>query len=295
MKDQYPVYITSISSFLAGGISRSLVYPIDTVKAKLQVQQVKLHPQFTSISGAFRVTFAEEGLRGLYRGMSMSILASFPANCIYYSTYEAAKQFLIQSAWPQFAVYFAAGMFAETISCVIFVPIDVIKERLQVQSNIKEYSYKNSTDALVTILNTEGVRGIYKAYGATLASFGPFSAIYFTIYEALKENSVGKKKEIGLVNSICCSAAAGAFASFVTSPLDMVKVRMQVMRATSLSKTRIFQYKNVFQGTWHIYKTEGAKALFQGSFSRILFHTPNTAISMGLVEHIRNFLQYYSE
>ena len=30
------------------------------------------------------------------------------------------------------------------------------------------------------------MRGIYKAYGATVMSFGPFSALYFMFYEYFK-------------------------------------------------------------------------------------------------------------
>ena len=41
-------------------------------------------------------------------------------------------------------------------------------------------------DAIRQILKYEGVRGIYKAYGATVFSFGPFSALYFLFYENIK-------------------------------------------------------------------------------------------------------------
>jgi hypothetical protein len=71
-------------------------------------------------------------------------------------------------------------------SCAIFLPVDVIKERLQVQSNRPETPYRGSLDALRTILKQEGVRGIYKGYGATVFSFGPFSAIYFVLYEEVR-------------------------------------------------------------------------------------------------------------
>ena len=37
-------------------------------------------------------------------------------------------------------------------------------------------------------MRTEGIRGLYRAYGATVMSFGPFSALYFLFYEKLKEN-----------------------------------------------------------------------------------------------------------
>ncbi|OMJ69273.1 hypothetical protein SteCoe_33044 [Stentor coeruleus] len=290
MKEEYPVYITAISSFIAGGISRSLVYPIDTIKTKLQVQQGHYKPQFLTISGAFKTTLTNEGIQGLYRGMSMSIIASLPANCIYYSTYEAAKQYLFQYNFPAFTIYFWSGMLAEAVSCALFVPIDVIKERLQVQSNLQEYSYKNSREALTIISKNEGIKGIYKAYGATVASFGPFSAIYFTLYENFKAWTVGSRKDIGIKESIGCAMAAGAISSWITNPLDMAKVRMQVVRATRGAAIQRFQYNSMFHGISIIYQVEGIKALFQGSLSRVLFHTPNTAISMGLVEYVRRII-----
>jgi len=51
---------------------------------------------------------------------------------------------------------------------------------------MKNYTYKNDIDAISKILKGEGLRGIYKAYGATVFSFGPFSALYFLFYENLK-------------------------------------------------------------------------------------------------------------
>lgn len=78
-------------------------------------------------------------------------------------------------------------MFAEAVACSIFVPVDVVKERRQVQANLGTFKYKNDLDAIRQIIRTEGTRGIYRAYGATVMSFGPFSALYFLFYEMLKE------------------------------------------------------------------------------------------------------------
>ena len=86
--------------------------------------------------------------------------------------------------WP----IFFSGLTAEMISCVIWVPVDVIKERLQVQSQLPPHvpRYRGNIDALMTISRTEGLCGIYKGYGATVASFGPFSAFYLMFYEQPK-------------------------------------------------------------------------------------------------------------
>lgn len=68
-------------------------------------------------------------------------------------------------------------------SCAIFLPVDVVKERLQVQDLQRDYKYDGSLDAFRTIWREEGLRGLYKGYGATIYSFGPFSAVYFALYE----------------------------------------------------------------------------------------------------------------
>ena len=52
------------------------------------------------------------------------------------------------------------------------------------------FQYKNDVDAVRQILKTEGMRGLYRAYGATVMSFGPFSALYFLFYEKFKQRAV---------------------------------------------------------------------------------------------------------
>jgi hypothetical protein len=65
--------------------------------------------------------------------------------------------------------------------------VDVIKERLQVTQRTPAagYSnpYKGSIHAFRVISREEGIAGMYKGYGATLLSYGPFSALYFLFYE----------------------------------------------------------------------------------------------------------------
>ena len=44
------------------------------------------------------------------------------------------------------------------------------------------------------------------------------------------------QKNPSMFESIICSSGAGAFAGFVTTPLEMVKMRMQIQRADSSMK-----------------------------------------------------------
>lgn len=177
----------ALGSAAAGIVGRIATHPLDTAKARLQ-----------SLSGAsYRgpvdvlvQTFRSEGIRGLYRGFPTVIAGGTPGTIIYLCGYDIFKDQL-SAAFPKrnatatksqdneesFVVHFAAGILAETVACIIYVPVDVIKERLQIQHRKDAVQYKGGWDALVKICKTEGVMGIYKGYGATLASFGPFSAL----------------------------------------------------------------------------------------------------------------------
>ena len=181
----------ALGSAAAGIIGRILTHPLDTAKARLQ-----------SLSGnSYRgpvdvlvKTFRSEGIRGLYRGFPTVIAGGTPGTIIYLCGYDIFKD-RISSALStrdatkssknnedSFVVHFAAGILAETVACIIYVPVDVIKERLQIQSKKDLVQYKGGWDALVKICKTEGPMGIYKGYGATLASFGPFSALVSFVF-----------------------------------------------------------------------------------------------------------------
>jgi hypothetical protein len=105
---------------------------------------------------------------------------------------------------------------------------------------LKTFQYASDRDAIRQILKKEGLRGIYRGYGATVASFGPFSGLYFTFYEFFRPFAVyvnlvkhgngkiadDKIQELTFLQSMACSWAAGGLASFITNPLDLAKLRL---------------------------------------------------------------------
>jgi hypothetical protein len=61
---------------------------------------------------------------------------------------------------------------------------------------------------------------------------------------------------------------------------------MQVQRIGGGSSTN-FYYKHLVDAVYKIARDEGPRALFNGCFARILFHVPNVAITMSLVEILK--------
>ena len=226
----------------AGVVGRVLCHPIDTIKSKLQVE---IAADRASWSSVLKRTLRSQGIAGLYRGVGVAVIGSCPAACLYFTSYETLKAQLCAQAFCSrypFVADFVAGFGAEAVACILFVPIDVVKERLQVQSTmVNAAQYSGSLDACRTILRKEGLAGIYKGYWATLASFGPFSALYFLFYEQFKsahakylasDSTRESSQPLPSVFTLFHGAAAGGIASFLTNGLDMAKLRLQVQRGS---------------------------------------------------------------
>mmetsp|Transcript_33868 Transcript_33868/g.36550 ORF Transcript_33868/g.36550 Transcript_33868/m.36550 type:complete len:327 (-) Transcript_33868:98-1078(-) len=304
-----------LGSASAGIIARTVTHPLDTAKARLQsLSGTSYHGPFDVL----RSTFRNEGIIGLYRGFGTVIIGGTPGTIIYLCSYDIFKDRLSSASEhneESSVVHFMSGILAETVACVVYVPVDVIKERLQIQYTRKtdKALYNNGWDALIKISKTEGISGIYKGYGATLASYGPFSAFYFAFYEQFKswskiyhlqqkENNSNKMAvttittTLPLSYTILCSAGAGAIASFLTSPLDMVKLRLQVQRGTQttplstvVNDTPTILHRGMSDALTYAWRTGGFTGLFKGAGARVLHFVPLTTVTMTSYETCRIF------
>ena len=110
------------------------------------------------------------------------------------------------------------------------------------------------------------------------------------------------------------SSAAGCAASFITNPLDLVKLRLQVMNAASRHSlfhtlpvqvqranagqpagSQAYVYGNMLHGLKEVVAKEGFMALFKGAGARMAFHAPTTALTMSLFERCKGFYQQMLE
>lgn len=128
-----------------------------------------------------------------------------------------------------------AGLIADLAAAPAYVPSEVLKTRLQLQGRYNNphfhsgYNYRSTLDAARTIARTEGFGALFYGYKATLWRDLPFSALQFAFYEeerGLAKRYVGSNN-IGLPLEILTAATAGGMAGVITTPLDVVKTRIQ--------------------------------------------------------------------
>ena len=88
------------------------------------------------------------------------------------------------------------------------------------------------------------------------------------------------------------SASAGALASWLTNPLDLAKLRLQVARMDVGSSTAVRRggADSTFGMLRLVYQHSGVRGLYRGAFARVLFHAPSTAVTIVAFEEAKRLL-----
>lgn len=272
-----------MASAAAGCLSRCVVHPMDTLRSLLMVR---------AGGGTLRKVATEvvarDGLRGLYRGFGVSVVMQAPAVATYLTTYERAKGAM---GGEGAAVHLASGLVAETVSAVFWVPMEVVKQRAMVRGG--EMAAASSLVVARDLLAYEGPRALFKGYGLTVGVFGPYSMVYFMAYERFK-SACAKRRELGNTAVAGSAAAAGAIAAAVTTPLDVIKTRLQTqgdLRRRVPAGTLEAPATASYEGTWHaarvIAAEEGVRGFLKGISARVLWIMPGTAITMSTFEYLK--------
>ncbi|EQC25364.1 hypothetical protein SDRG_16773 [Saprolegnia diclina VS20] len=82
---------------LSGAVAQTISYPFDSVKKRLQAQELG-QKRYNGMLDCFRKVVAEEGAMALFRGTLPNMVRIVPYSAVMFTTYEAAKKFLIDSA-----------------------------------------------------------------------------------------------------------------------------------------------------------------------------------------------------
>jgi solute carrier family 25 thiamine pyrophosphate transporter 19 len=92
----------AVAGVIASVLSKTAVYPLDTTRKRLQVQgphrERYVHrniPTYTGVAMTLRHIWKHEGRRGLYRGLTVSLLKAAPASAVTMWTYERAMGLML--------------------------------------------------------------------------------------------------------------------------------------------------------------------------------------------------------
>ncbi|KAI9342884.1 mitochondrial carrier domain-containing protein [Obelidium mucronatum] len=262
---------TFTASLLAGAIAGVTVdvalFPLDTIKTRLQARE------------GFR---AAGGFKGVYAGLSSAAIGSAPGAAAFFSMYELLKRKLNHSIGDdsgkrRVLIHMLAASGGEVTACIIRVPTEVVKQRMQAGQ------YKSVPIAVSSILKTDGVFGLYRGFAMTIFREIPFCCIQFPLFEFMKKSwADAKGHPTQPWESAICGSIAGGIAAAATTPLDVVKTRIMLSQDTHISIPASFS---------KIVREEGYTALFKGIGPRVFWISLGGSVFLGSYEFALKFTQ----
>lgn len=153
---------------------------------------------YNGLLDAFVKILKEGGPGELYRGLTPSVIGVIPyaaTNYFAYDTLRKAYRRIFKEEKIGNIETLLIGSAAGAISSTATFPLEVARKHMQVGAVSGRVVYKNVIHALVSILEQEGIQGMYKGLGPSCMKLVPAAGISFMCYEACKRILIEAENE----------------------------------------------------------------------------------------------------
>ncbi|RPA91953.1 mitochondrial carrier [Choiromyces venosus 120613-1] len=272
----------------AGIIGKTIEYPCDTVKVRLQSQLDDQPLRYRGPLDCFRQSLKQDGIRGLYRGISPPLVGAAAENSALFFSYNIAQNVVRKSFYsgldknddlPIDALVFC-GAASGAFTSFILTPIELIKCKMQVQT------VGISQPAIPGVYKVYGLRGLWHGQVGTFLRETGGSAAWFGSYEYISKafrkwrgkssNTAGEMMAAG--------AAAGVSYNFILFPADSVKSRMQTESIGIRGDKKGFL--EVARGMW---RASGIRGLYRGCGLTCMRSAPSSAVIFLVYESMKEY------
>lgn len=278
-----PAWHESFAGTVAGISGLSIMFPLDTIKCRLQTRPQEYNNQATQV---LRRMVKTEGFLSLYRGLLSPALGYGAINSTVFGVQSAGAKLLKGenrhrklAVWEELAIGANAGLFSSFVRS----PIERVKTVMQIRnSSVTKAPYSNSISCAFNLVKDHGFRaGLYEGVGSTIAREVPQYLFYFIVYEHVKKTLT---PYIGNVPSQ--AIAGGTAGAFTWLPpifcIDVVKTKLQSAPAGS--------YTGMIDCFQKCLKEEGWPVFFRGTGIALMRAFPLHGTIFVVFEGVMKFL-----
>jgi solute carrier family 25 iron transporter 28/37 len=150
---------------------------------------------------------------------------------------------------------------------------------------LRDSTYKSIRECARSVYTKEGIAAFYISLPTTLVMSVPFQSIQFATYEFFRKVLNSDGHQYDPKTHVIAGGLAGAVASSVTTPMDVIKTLLQTRGSNQ--DPRIRNAKGFKEATTIIFERYGVKGFFRGFKPRVLTHMPSAAISWSVYEYFK--------
>ncbi|KAI7825877.1 mitochondrial carrier domain-containing protein [Kickxella alabastrina] len=186
----------------------------------------------------------------------------------------------------------AAGL-AEAMCCH---PLDTIKVRMQL-TNMRRAPSAASSAAMPKsflgvgqrIVQREGALALYKGLGAVVTGIVPKMAIRFSSFEQYKSWLANPETGLVSTSSVFLAGLGAGVTEAVTvvTPMDVIKIRLQAQRHSTVDPMDVPKYRNAIHTAYTIIKEEGLMTLYKGIALTALRQATNQAVNFTFYQEFK--------
>lgn len=234
----------AISGSIGSALSITLLYPLETVRTRLQVDtSLTPHSSFLIIFNIGK----REGIQGLYKGWFSLVVALMALNFVYFYSFQSLRRWensIVDGSINKVVVDLTAGYLAGVSAVLVTGPLWLVNTRIKLQGlklqgvNIgragasvesKQNTNKQYTGILHCIYRISNEEGILTLWHGTftsiILSLNP--AIQLGVYEMLKRHHlvIGSGNSSGSLEPFVNALIAKFVATVITYPIQVLQTR----------------------------------------------------------------------
>lgn len=174
-----------ISGAVAGAVQSIVCCPMELAKTRVQIQSKKVntHERYHGSFDCLQKIFKKNGIKGCYRGMTITLIREIPSFAIYFGTFELYCVALTRKGSSTDCIgllgLLLAGGMSGISSWVFTYPIDVVKSRIQADGDGQDRKYRSIVDCVRKTYRSGGLNAFLQGLTATVVRAFPTNAATF--------------------------------------------------------------------------------------------------------------------
>jgi solute carrier family 25 folate transporter 32 len=284
-------YSDSFKNAIAASLAcliEQVLHPLDVIEARFQSHDGQknnnLVPKYRGVASASLEIAATEGVRGLYKGVSLSLLSTNMSRTLFFGVYgkQKSKYEKIYGTHRHLPIVLASVQ-SSLFTSIVTSPLWVAKTRVVL--NTVPQSFKSTFSE---IYKEHGIPGFYKGIGISLL-LSVQGALQLTMYEYLNKIGVNKGSSGSKISQLTQPAYNAMISRFFVSillyPFTVVRTRLQQPQIIAKSEAK---YKGAIDCFRKSYQNEGVRGFYKGFAPNTMRSLPSNALFFFCYEMIKN-------